>query len=95
MEWRDVIDAAESISWVAAIATTGDDGRLAVSFVSPGFGDEMVYVATRPGSRKRPTSSTPACFPPSAFRLPLSAFRLPPDEARSRIDRGQRTAASR
>lgn len=69
MEWADVIDAAESISWVAAIATTGADGRPAVSFVSPGLGDDRVYVATRPGSRKvRNVSANPAV----AFHWPVT-----------------------
>ena len=42
---------------------TGDDGRPAVSFVSPGFGDEMVYVATRPGSRKVRNAVSPPRSP--------------------------------
>jgi general stress protein 26 len=53
MEWTEVIDAAEAISWVTALGTTGADGRPHVSFVAPGFGEDgHLYVATRPGSRK-------------------------------------------
>ena len=52
MTWDEFVEAARAISWITYLGTADEKGRAHVSAVAPGFGDDRLWVATRPGSRK-------------------------------------------
>ena len=52
MDWRELVDAAEAISWTTYLGTVSGDGRPHVSVVAPGFTDGSVWFATNRGSKK-------------------------------------------
>jgi hypothetical protein len=52
MDWEEFVEAAKAISWVAYLGTADAAGRAHVSVVAPGFTPGIVWVATRPGSKK-------------------------------------------
>lgn len=52
MNWGELVDAAQAISWIAYLGTSDESGRPHVSVVAPGFSPEIVWVATRPSSKK-------------------------------------------
>lgn len=52
MEWDEFVAAAKAISWIAYIGTADSRGRPHVAVVAPGFSPGVIWVATRPGSKK-------------------------------------------
>lgn len=46
MEWEDIVAEAKRIHWGAFLATVDRSGKPQLSFVTPGFGDERIWVAT-------------------------------------------------
>lgn len=52
MDWDGFVESAKAISWTAYLGTADADGRPHVSVVAPGFEPGVVWVATRPASKK-------------------------------------------
>ena len=52
MDWSEFVAAATATSWIAYLGTADAQGHPHVSVVAPGFRPGVVWIATRPGSRK-------------------------------------------
>ncbi len=52
MDWPAFVEAAKSINWVTYLGTADAEGNAHVSVVAPGFSEDAVWFATRPGSKK-------------------------------------------